>query len=89
MTGGIGYFYDEEGDFPEKVRYWGWFLRECGLAEVEGWGVLLMCIATALVASNGAAHVCGLLQVFFVQGGGRCYMPVQHAELPLHQLSLC
>lgn len=20
MTGGMGYFYDEEGDFPEKVR---------------------------------------------------------------------
>jgi glutamate synthase (ferredoxin) len=23
MTGGIGYFYDEEGDFPEKVRFKG------------------------------------------------------------------
>jgi glutamate synthase (ferredoxin) len=21
MTGGLAYFYDEEGDFPEKVRF--------------------------------------------------------------------
>jgi glutamate synthase domain-containing protein 3 len=39
MTGGLGYFYDEEGDFPEKVRGSGvQGLCYCPVAGVQGFG---------------------------------------------------